>query len=96
LEHIFYLEGLTFSNMNYAKEVQGGFEMRIGDIVTRRVFGSDEQFCILGFYTKQDSGERVAILAMLDPSSVIEARVEELSPASLRNIFALTTNIYTH
>lgn len=70
--------------------------MRIGDIVTRRVFGSDVQFCILGFYTKQDSGERVAILAMLDPSLVIEARVEELSPASLRNIFALTTNIYTH
>lgn len=70
--------------------------MKIGDIVTRKVYGEEMQFCILGFYTKQNTGERVAILAMLDPSSVIEARLEELAPASLRHLFALTTSIYTH
>lgn len=70
--------------------------MRIGDIVTHKVYGEEVQFCILGFYTKQDTGERVAILATLDPSSIVEALFEELTPASLRHLIALTTSIYTH
>ncbi|MEW6424240.1 MAG: sporulation peptidase YabG [Bacillota bacterium] len=70
--------------------------MKIGDIVTRRIYGEDVQFCILGFYTKQSTGERVAILAMLDPCLIMEASVEELAPVSLRHLFALTTNVYTH
>lgn len=70
--------------------------MKIGDIVTRRIYGEDAQFCILGFYTKQTTGERIAILAMLDPSLIVEAAVDELAPVSLRNLFALTTNLYTH
>jgi len=70
--------------------------MKIGDIVTRRVYGEDVQFCILAFYTKQNTDERVAILAMLAPSSIIEAPVNELEPVSLRYLFALTTNPYMH
>jgi hypothetical protein len=69
--------------------------MKIGDIVTRRIYGDDVQFCILGFYTKQSTGERIAILAMLDPS-LTEASVDELTPVSLRHLFALTTNTYIH
>ncbi|WP_201721914.1 hypothetical protein [Desulfotomaculum copahuensis] len=70
--------------------------MKIGDIVTRKVYGEDMQFCILGFYTRQDTGERVAILAMLDPAQVTEAAVQELAPVSLRNLFALTSGFYVH
>lgn len=69
--------------------------MKIGDLVTRRIYGDDVQFCILGFYTKQSTGERIAILAMLDPS-LTEASVDELTPVSLRHLFALTTNTYIH
>ncbi len=65
--------------------------MKIGDIVTRRVYGEDMQFCILGFYTDQDTGERVAILALLDPSLITEAEVQELAPITARHLFALTT-----
>lgn len=49
------------------------------------------QFCILGFYTRQETGERVAILALLDPSLIMEAAVQELAPVSARHLFALTT-----
>ncbi len=70
--------------------------MKIGDIVTRRIYGEDVQFCILGFYTKQTTGERVAILAILDPALIVEASVDELAPVSPRDLFALTTNLYTH
>lgn len=70
--------------------------MKIGDIVTRRICGEDVQFCILGFYTRQATGERVAILAMLDPAFVVEASVDELIPVSLRSLFALTTSLYVH
>ncbi|SHJ09567.1 hypothetical protein [Desulfofundulus thermosubterraneus] len=70
--------------------------MKIGDIVTRKVCGEDMQFCILGFYTKQSTGERVAILAMLDPTTIVEASVQELAPVSLKGIFALTTSLYLH
>jgi len=70
--------------------------MKIGDIVTRKVYGEEIQFCILGFYTRQDTGERVAILALLDPAKVTEAAVQELVPVSLRDLFALTSSIYLH
>jgi len=67
--------------------------MKIGDIVTRKVYGEDMQFCILGFYTNQETGERVAILALLDPSLIMEAAVQELAPVSARHLFALTTTV---
>ncbi len=75
--------------------ILGGIIMKIGDIVTRKVYGEDMQFCILGFYTNQETGERVAILALLDPTLIVEAAVQELSPVSARNLFALT-NTGTH
>ncbi|MCG9968505.1 hypothetical protein L9W92_10620 [Pelotomaculum terephthalicicum JT] len=64
--------------------------MRIGDIVTRKIYGEDMQFCIIGFYTNQTTGERVAILAILDPSLIVEASVQDLAPISARHLFALT------
>lgn len=71
--------------------------MRIGDIVTRKVYGEDMQFCILGFYTNQESGEKVAILALLDPTLIIEAEVQELAPVSARHLFALAaTTAHLH
>lgn len=70
--------------------------MKIGDIVTRRVSCGDMQFCILGIYTKQNTGEKVAILAQLDPISIVEASVQELAPVSMRNVFALTASLYVH
>jgi hypothetical protein len=70
--------------------------VKIGDIVTRRIYGEDVQFCILGFYTRQSTGEKVAILAMLDPAFIIEACVDELSPVSLRHLFALTASPHVH
>ncbi|MBE3588576.1 MAG: hypothetical protein IMW93_08500 [Thermoanaerobacteraceae bacterium] len=70
--------------------------MKIGDIVTRRVCGEEMQFCILGFYTKQSTGERVAILAMLDPATIVETPVRELAPVRVRDLFALTTSLYVH
>lgn len=73
----------------------GGMMMKIGDIVTRKVYGEDMQFCILGFYTNQETGERVAILALLDPSLIMEAAVQELAPVSARHLFALTTTTST-
>jgi len=48
------------------------------------------QFCIIGFYTNQATGERVAILAILDPSLIVEASVQDLAPISARHLFALT------
>jgi len=70
--------------------------MKIGDIVTRKIYGGDMQFCIIGFYTNQATGERVAILAILDPSLIVEASVEDLAPISARHLFALTTSSYVH
>ncbi|MDD4169052.1 MAG: sporulation peptidase YabG [Desulfotomaculaceae bacterium] len=64
--------------------------MKIGDIVTRKVYGEDTQFCIIGFYTNQVTGERVAILALLDPSLIIESSVQDLAPISAHHLFALT------
>ncbi len=70
--------------------------MKIGDIVIRKFNGEDMQFCIIGFYDSLARGERLAILALLDPGYVIEASVEELAPISARYLFALTTNSYVH
>ncbi len=66
--------------------------MRIGDIVMRKVYGEDMQFCVLGFYTNQENGEKIAILAFLDPTLIVEAEVQELTPVSLKHLFALTNN----
>ncbi|OPX86587.1 MAG: hypothetical protein A4E53_03021 [Pelotomaculum sp. PtaB.Bin104] len=70
--------------------------MKIGDIVTRKIYGEDTQFCIIGFYTNQATGERVAILAIIDPSLIVESLVQELSPISAHNLFALTTMPLVH
>ncbi len=70
--------------------------MKIGDIVTRKIYGEDMQFCIIGFYTNQDSGERVAILALLDPTLIVEASVQELAPITARHLFAMTTSSFVH
>lgn len=74
----------------------GGIKMKIGDIVTRKIYGEDMQFCIIGFYTNQSTGERVAILALLDPSLIVEASVQELAPISARHLFAMTTSLFVH
>jgi hypothetical protein len=54
------------------------------------------QFCIIGFYTNQDNGERVAILALLDPNLIIEASVQDLAPISAKSFIALATPVYVH
>ncbi len=66
--------------------------MKIGDIVTRKDDGKEAQFCIIGFYTDQTTGEKVAIVAMLDPNSVAEVSVQELSPVTLKDLIALTAS----
>ncbi|MFZ5590804.1 MAG: hypothetical protein ACOY81_03220 [Bacillota bacterium] len=70
--------------------------MKIGDIVTRKIFGEEMQFCILGFYTHYETGEKIAILALLDPNLITEATVQELSPVSARHLFALTNSGHLH
>lgn len=70
--------------------------MKIGDIVTRKIYGEEMQFCIIGFYTNQSTGERVAILALLDPSIIVEASEQELALISARNLFSLSTPIFVH
>ncbi|MBO8137314.1 MAG: hypothetical protein H0Z40_04160 [Desulfotomaculum sp.] len=70
--------------------------MKIGDIVTKKVYGENMQFCVLGFYTNQSNGERVAILALLDPNLIVEASVQELCPVSARDLFALTASTMVH
>ncbi len=70
--------------------------MKVGDIVTKKVYGDDMKFCVLGFYTNQNTGERVAILALLDPNLIVEAPIKELSPVSAQKLFALTTNVTVH
>lgn len=70
--------------------------MKIGDIVMKKLYGEDMQFCVLGFYTNQDSGERVAILALLDPNLIVESSVKDLSPVTARKLFALTTDRTVH
>ena len=70
--------------------------MKIGDIVMKKLYGEDMQFCVLGFYTSQDSGERVAILALLDPNLIVESSVKDLSPVTARKLFALTTDRTVH
>lgn len=66
--------------------------MKIGDIVTRKVNGEEAQFCIIGFYTDQQTGEKVAIVALLDPNLVAEVSVQELAPVTLKDLIALTAN----
>lgn len=66
--------------------------MKIGDIVTRKVGDEEASFCIIGFYTNQHTGGKVAILAMLDPHSVVEVSVQELAPVTLKDLIALTTS----
>ncbi|MCL2336035.1 MAG: hypothetical protein FWC60_01305, partial [Firmicutes bacterium] len=61
--------------------------------VTRKIDGTEASFCIIGFYTEQQSREKMAILAMLDPNSVLEVPMEELAPVKFKKIIALTTNI---
>ena len=70
--------------------------MKIGDIVSKKIYGENMPFCIIGFYTNQDSGERVAILALLDPNLIIEASVKDLAPMSAKNLIALATPVYVH
>ncbi|MEG6615878.1 sporulation peptidase YabG [Peptococcaceae bacterium 1198_IL3148] len=70
--------------------------MKIGDIVMKKLYGEDMQFCVLGFYTNQDSGERVAILALLDPNLIVESSVKDLCPVTARKLFALTTEKMVH
>ncbi len=70
--------------------------MKIGDIVTIKVYGEDMQFCVLGFYTNQRTDERVAILSMLDPNLIVEASIKELCPVPPEKLFALTTNTTIH
>jgi hypothetical protein len=70
--------------------------LKIGDIVTRKIYGEEMQFCIIGFYTSQETGERVAILALLDPTLIVEASVQDLAPISARNLLALTTPNFVH
>jgi hypothetical protein len=70
--------------------------VKIGDIVMKKLYGEDMQFCVLGFYTSQDSGERVAILALLDPNLIVESSVKDLSPVTARKLFALTTDRTVH
>jgi len=66
--------------------------MKIGDIVTRRVAGEDAQFCVIGFYTDQQTDQRVAIVAMLDPNLVVQVAVRELAPVTFKDLLALTAN----
>lgn len=70
--------------------------MKIGDIVTRRVCGEDAQFCVIGMYTNLSTGERVAILALLDPTRIVEASVQELAPVSIKDLFSMTNNVFLH
>ncbi len=62
--------------------------MQVGDIVLREVYGENLQFCILGFYTDSQQEEK-AILAFLDLALISEAKVSELIPLSLKNLFSL-------
>ncbi len=66
--------------------------MKIGDIVTRKVAGDEAQFCIIGFYTDQQTGQKVAIVALLDPNLVVQVSVQELAPVSIKDMIALTAN----
>jgi len=70
--------------------------VKIGDIVTREVHGRNLHFCVLGFYTAPSSGDKIAILAFLDPGLVVETRAEELYPASIKDLFALTCQSQVH
>ncbi|MTI79989.1 MAG: hypothetical protein FH758_03735 [Firmicutes bacterium] len=70
--------------------------MKIGDIVTKKVYGESMQFCVLGFYTNQGTDERVAILALLDPNLIVEAAVQDLCPVTARDLFALTASTMVH
>jgi len=70
--------------------------VKIGDIVTCEVYGKNLHFCVLGFYTDPSSGDKMAILAFLDPGLVVETPAEELSPASARDLFALTCQTLLH
>lgn len=66
--------------------------MKIGDIVTRRVAGKEAQFCVIGFYTDQQTDQKVAIVAMLDPNLVVQVSVQELAPVTFKDLLALTAN----
>ncbi len=66
--------------------------MKIGDIVTRKVAGEEAQFCVIGFCTDQQTGQRLAIVAMLDPNLVVQVSVRELAPVTFKDLIALTAN----
>jgi len=73
--------------------------VKIGDIVTVKVYGESGRYCIVGFYTDASTGERVAILARLVPGGLIEAWVKDLALAGPRNLLlALAAHkmSYTH
>lgn len=70
--------------------------MRIGDLVQRKFYGEDMQFCIIGFYTNQATGERVAILALLDPTLIVEASVQDLSPISVKCLLSMSVPNSVH
>lgn len=64
--------------------------MKIGDIVTRRVAGDVARYCVVGFYTDQQTDDRVAIVAPLDPQLVVEVPIRDLAPVSFSDLIALT------
>jgi len=73
--------------------------MKIGDIVTIKIYGEDRRFCIIGFYTDTSTGEKVAILARLEPGDIIEASVKDLALAPPRNLLlalAASSQGYLH
>ncbi|MHB8169953.1 MAG: hypothetical protein ACYDG6_00185 [Thermincolia bacterium] len=62
--------------------------MKMGDIVTTKQYGSSVHFCILGYYVDEDSGERIAIIALVEQALIRTAPQKDLILVSLADLFA--------
>jgi len=62
--------------------------MKIGTIVTTKQYGPSVHFCILGYYTDESSGEKIAVIALIEPALIRTAPQEDLVATSMADLFA--------
>ncbi|MDA8233199.1 MAG: hypothetical protein M0Z31_00050 [Clostridia bacterium] len=62
--------------------------MKIGDIVTTKQYGPSVHFCVLGYLIDENSGEKIAVIALVEQSLIRTASQKDLVLVSLAHLFA--------
>ncbi len=70
--------------------------MKIGDIVTTKTYGKSLHFLIIGYLSDKLSGNKLAVLALLDPSLILTTEEHELVATEISELFAIPEDSMLH